>query len=199
MKSIFEQIERLIPTLDGWCTPERACELAAIVVGLKPKTTVCVGVWGGRDTFAMALAHQYNGFGRVVAIDPWAAVASVQGQQGADAEWWASQERHDYVYGQFIANMHRLGLANFIEVNKAKAAAVEPPSEIGVLIVDGNHGPDSIADVERFAPRVVNGGVVYCDDINWAGGAVVEAVRRLKSMCFRELYTRDTGAFFQRG
>lgn len=195
---LFAKIEQLIPTLDGWCTPQRACELAAIVVGLKPQLTVCVGVWGGRDTFAMALAHKFNCRGKVMAIDPWSASASVQGQSGPDAQWWSSQERHDYVYGQFFANVQRLELSEQIDIRKSKASLVEPPSDIGLLIVDGNHGPESISDVERFAPNVSRGGIVYCDDIGWSGGSVQEAVALLQRMGFRDLYARDTGAFFQR-
>lgn len=197
-QNLFKRIDELIPTIDGWCSVDRACDLAALVLGLKPMTTVVIGVWGGRDTFALALAHQANGFGRCFAIDPWKAVASVEGQTPANADWWKSQERHDIVYSRFIHNKRELGLDGFIEVNRAKASAIVPPENIGLLIVDGNHGPESITDVDRFAPAVAPGGIVYCDDIGWSGGSVAEAVRRLQAMGFQKLYDQDTGAFFQR-
>ena len=72
------------------------------------------------------------------------------------------------------------------------------PKHVQVLVVDGNHGPDSIADVEKWAPRVVRNGYVYMDDLNWTGGAVQRAVERLKTFGFEHMFDRDTGAFFQR-
>lgn len=198
MTNLFQRIETIIPSIDGWCSPERACELAALVVGLKPKLTVCLGVWGGRDTFALALAHQYNGFGCVLAIDPFAAAASVEGQSGANADWWGSQDRHEIVHDRFLKNVDEFGLRQWVAFQRQKSSAVTPPDEIGLLIVDGNHGPESISDVNQWAPNVVPGGIVYCDDIAWSGGAVQQAVSELIKMGFVQLYTRDTGAFFQR-
>ncbi len=195
---LFQEIESLIPTLDGWCTPERACELAALVVGTKPKTTALLGTWGGRDTFALAMAHRRNGFGKVVCCDPYQAGASVEGQNGKDAAWWSNQQMHDVVYQRFAANIARLGLTEWIEFHKMRASQVTPPNNIGVLVVDGNHGPESISDVKRWAPNVPVGSFVYADDINWSGGAVREAVTKLLKMGFVQRYERDTGAFFQR-
>lgn len=197
-RHIFSELESLIPTLDGWCTIDRACELAALVVGTKPQTTALLGTWGGRDTFALAMGHRYNGFGKVVCCDPYEAAASVEGQGEKDAAWWSNQQMHDVVHQRFLDNIERLGLTQWIEFHKKRAAEVMPPSHIGVLVVDGNHGPESIADVKRWAPHVPVGSWVYADDINWSGGAVKEAVARLLKMGFVQRHERDTGAFFQR-
>lgn len=197
LSNLFQQLETLIPSLDGWCTVERACELAAIVVGLKPQTTVCLGVWGGRDTFALALAHRHNGIGKVIAIDPWKAEASVVGQHGEDAKWWGNQESHDLIYNRFMATVQNLNIADYIDVRRQRSDDVTPPRNVGLLIIDGNHGPQSIKDVERFAKHVHVGGYVYMDDLAWSGGSVAQAAQNLQAMGFRNLYQRDTGAFFQ--
>lgn len=197
LSALFQQIETLIPTLDGWCTVERASEFAALVIGNKPQTTVCLGVWGGRDTFALALAHRHNGVGRVIAIDPWKAEASVQGQTGEDAAWWGKQETHDLVHSRFITNIGVLGLQDFIDVRRQTSDEARVAGDIGLLIVDGNHGQQAVRDVEKFATHVPAGGYVYMDDIDWSGGAVREAVGTLLRYGFRELYRRNTGAFFQ--
>jgi hypothetical protein len=196
-EKLFKQLADLIPVIDGWCSVERAQDLAMAVLLLRPQVSICVGVWGGRDTFALALAHQAIGSGRVIAIDPWSAPASVDGQGAADAEWWGSQERHDLVYRRFMDNRRMLGLEGVIDVRRQSSNDVEPV-ECGVFISDGNHGPQAISDVERFAPGVQAGGIAYLDDLNWSGGAVLESVERLKAMGFVELFKRDTGAFFQR-
>lgn len=195
---LFQEIETLVPTLDGWCSPQRACELAAIVVGLKPKTTVVLGTWGGRDLLSLAMAHRHNGFGRVVGCDPYSAQASVEGQTGKDSEWWSNQQMHDLVCERFLGNIKALGLTDWVEFHKAKSRDVTPPKDIGLLISDANHGPEAISEIETWAPNVVPSGIVYCDDIGWAGNSVKEAVSRLLKMGFVQLYERDTGAFFQR-
>lgn len=196
---LFAELTALIPTLDGWCSPERACDLARIVLENNFRTTVCLGVWGGRDTFALALAHRANQFGKCVAVDPFSAGASVVGQDSeADRAWWSDQQKHDLVHGRFTGNAHRLGLAQWIEFQRTTSAEAVVPDEIGLLIVDGNHGPDSIADVEKWVPKMAPHSWVYADDLNWTGGAVLRAVERLKEFGFVERFKRDTGAFFER-
>lgn len=196
---LHRPIRDTIPTLDGWCSPERAINLADLVIKSKARDSVCLGVWGGRDTFAMAMAHRFCGKGKCVAVDPFQAGASVQGQQAeADREWWGSQERHDVVLNRFLGNSARLGLDPWISFQRTTSRDAVPPKQIGVLVVDGNHGPDSIADVEKWAPLVVRNGYAYMDDLNWTGGAVLKAVERLMSFGFEKLFERDTGAFFQR-
>jgi hypothetical protein len=197
--ALHNQLTGLIPTLDGWCTPERAVDLADLVIKTSPHDSVCLGIWGGRDTFAMALAHRFAGKGKCVAVDPFLATASVIGQQAeADRNWWADQEKHDIVLQRFVTNKRCLGLDEWIDFQHTTSEQATPPAKIGVLVVDGNHGDDSIADVKKWAPLVVRNGYAYMDDLNWSGGAVLRAVEVLESLGFKRLFDRDTGAFFQR-
>lgn len=197
-EELYQDIAELMPSLDGWCSPERAVDLAKLVVENEIGTSVVLGVWGGRDTFALAMAHRHIGKGKVLAVDPWQATASAIGQTGANAEWWADQQKHDLVYGRFMDNMKALGLEEWIDVRRAKSAEVEPPKDIGLLIVDANHGPDSIADVNKWAPNVALKGFCYADDIAWEGGSVVIAVKHLHALGFAKMFDRDTGVFLQR-
>jgi len=196
---LFTTIARVNPTLHGWCTDQRAADTAAVVLALRPKLSVVIGVFGGRDTIAAAMAHRAVGSGRVLAIDPWLAVASVEGQTGEDAKWWNDQEKHDAVYRGFLRSLNDNGIGpEWVEVKRARSDEVTPPEDIGLLISDGNHGPQAIRDIERYAPNVILGGFAYLDDLKWAGGAVLESVQKLLSMGFVELYKRDGGAWFQR-
>lgn len=200
--ALLKRIDDFIPTLGGWCTPERAQHMAMLVLTLQPETTVVLGVWAGRDTFAPALAHQFLGKGSVLAVDPWSAPASIEGQGEADTNWWKNQQMHDKVYAEFMQKREMLGLAAYVDVCRVRSDQAEVPKEIGLMICDGNHGPQAIADVQRWAPSVIVGGVVYMDDVGWSGGAVMEACRILVAMGFRELYRlpgdKETGKFFQR-
>jgi hypothetical protein len=196
---LFSTIARVNPTLHGWCTDQRAADIAAVVLASRPSISVIIGVFGGRDTIAAAFAHRAAGTGKVVAIDPWSASASVEGQTGRDAEWWNDQEKHEAVYRGFLRalNEHSLG-PEWVDVRRARSDEVEAPAEIGLLISDGNHGPQAIRDIERYAPNVRLGGFAYLDDLQWSGGAVMESVQRLLALGFVELYKRDGGAWFQR-
>lgn len=197
-QSLFAQIEQLVPTLGGWAVPEKCCEFAAVIIALRPSITVELGTWMGRGAFSMALAHRFVGRGKVWVVDPWSAPASVDGQDGANAEWWGHQERHDLAHQQFHETQRTLQLADWMNVQRKTSDDAEIPASVGFLIIDGNHGPQAVKDVERWSPNVITGGVVYLDDLNWAGGAVAAAGQRLLEIGFVPLYERDQGMFYQR-
>ncbi len=199
MTSLFAQIEQLIPTLHGWASVDKCQKLAASVITIQPQTSVIIGVWGGRDTFALALAHKFIGKGRVLAIDPWVEVASVQGQTtDADRQWWGNIS-HETVYLDFLKHRKSLGLEEVISVHRMISDYATPSKSIdGILVIDGNHGPNAVRDVERFAPSVEIGGIVLMDDANWSGNFVRQAIEILKQMGFRLLYTVDTSEVFMR-
>ena len=195
---LFTEIERVVPAIDGWCVAEKACDFAAIILALRPEVSCEIGVWGGRGTFAMALAHRFIGKGKVIAVDPWKATDSVLGQEGANAAWWSDQPKHDLVYRRFMANVKAFELEPWIDVRRQRSDEFTLPAAAGLIVTDGNHGEQAIADVERLAPIVPTGGIIYLDDLNWSGGHVQGAAARLLAAGFVELFKRDQGAFFQR-
>lgn len=198
ISKLFQEIETAYPSITGWCSLQRAEELAAMIIGLHPATTCIIGVWGGKDTIPMAMAHRALGAGKVLAIDPWSAPSSVHGQDKANSDWWGNQQMHDSVYQGFIHALALFGLNDWVEVRREPSDAVTPPAQIDLLLVDGNHGPQAVKDVQRYAPSVPVGGIVYLDDLKWQGGAVEQAEQVLLAMGFERMFSRDTGAFFQR-
>lgn len=198
LAALFQEIETAYPAITGWCSLQRAEELASMVVVLRPEWSVCVGVWGGRETIVMAMAHRAIGHGKVFAVDPWAAVASVQGQDEANSHWWGEQAKHDQVYESFMSLVRLYGLEPWIDIHRARSDAVVVPASLGVAVIDGNHGPQAIDDVKRFAPSVPVGGFIYLDDLHWEGGNVEKAALIAESFGFKRTHGRDTGAFFQR-
>lgn len=195
---LFRQIEDLVPTLGGWSIPEKCCEFAAIVVAFRPRVTVELGTWMGRGAFSLAMAHRFVGCGKVHVVDPWSGAASAVGMDGQNAEWWEDQQKHELAYQKFCEMQGILSLGEWMVVQRKTSDEGEIPSGIGLLIIDGNHGPQAIKDVERWAPHVSHGGIVYLDDINWSGGAVARAGKMLMEDGFVPLYKRDQGIFYQR-
>ncbi len=195
---LFREIEQMIPLVDGWCIPQKACDFAAIILALRPAVTIECGVWGGRGTLAMAMAHRYIRGGRVIAVDPWSAGDSVVGQVDQNAAWWSDQAKHDLVYARFLAHITTFGVGPFIDVRKERSDTFKLPEAAALVVIDGNHSDQAVKDVERLAPIIPVGGMLYLDDLNWSGGGVQRAAELAVSLGFVERFQRDEGAFFQR-
>lgn len=195
--TVFAQIERVLPTLAGWCAIPKATDLAATVMALRPNTVVEIGVFGGRSLIPMALACQAIGCGKVVAIDPWSQQASAEGYEGPNKEWWGGLD-HESVYQHFVSSVAALELTGRVEILRAKSDDVEPPTVIDLLHVDGQHTDQALRDVERFSPKVRMGGFVFTDDDDWDGGGPAAACKRLLELGFVPLYKCGTGTAFQR-
>lgn len=197
MSNLTHKIATVVPTITGWCSVEKAQDLALAVLKTKSSISVEIGVWGGRSLVPIALAHKEQKHGVVWAIDPWSPTASTEGYDKVNADWWGAQN-HELVYQNFIATLAQHGVADFVRVIRRKSDDVIPPDKICLLHVDGQHTDQAVKDIERFAVKVVIGGYVFVDDIQWSGGGVGRAVEKLLSMGFVKVFDRDTGAMFQR-
>lgn len=200
MTSLFKDIEDCLAKVPhGWASVPKCQMLAATVIALRPEISVIIGVWAGRDTFALGLAHKEIGKGKVIAIDPWTANASAKGQTGENKTWWSDQKMHEEIYQGFLEKRGEFGLNDVIEIQRTTSEkAIVPKSIDGILVVDGNHGPAAIMDVERFCPSVEIGAFVLLDDLNWVCGSVQKAAVRILQLGFKEKYRIETGAMYQR-
>lgn len=198
MTALFTQIEKLIPTLHGWCSVAKAQTLAAAVIALRPEVSVEIGVFGGRSLFPIALAHKEIGKGRVVAIDPWSRNCSRQGQTGDHAKWWGEVADHEAVYRDFLKHCRELCVAHLVSIQRMTSDLCNPPPVIDLFSLDGNHGPQVLIDVARYCPNVRIGGLLFLDDLNWEGGHVLKAAGMLRDLGFMELTRIDTGAIYQK-
>lgn len=199
MTDLFDTISKIVPTLHGWSNVERATTLAASVLALQPAVTVEIGIFGGRSLLPMALAHRQIGKGSVIGIDPWAPIASVQGQEVAPEHlnFWATCD-HEVVMKDFLRHIDLLGVNKCVQVIRKKSDEVEPPGVIDLFHLDGNHGEQAFRDAQRFAPKVRVGGLCFVDDPDWPGGGVRKAIQFMQSIGFKELFRQDTGIQFQR-
>jgi len=186
-RDLFSRIEEALPEGGTWCSLEKAHTLAALVIGLRPAVVVELGVWMGGSLVPIAMAVQALGAGKVIAIDPWKAEASVAGQLEANAQWWGVQD-HDDVYRRFIGRIERHQLGAFVDVYRSTSIDAPKPPRIDILHIDGNHGEQALADVKRFAPSVPVGGIVVLDDIEWEGDHVKMGGQWLLEHGFVTLY-----------
>lgn len=197
--NIYSQLEELMPQLHGWCTLEKAIVLYNMVRATRP-TVVCeIGVWGGRSFFPMAMALRDNHHGTIIGIDPWHTEASAEGQTTEeDHKWWQEVASHELVYQHFLHYVEKLGLKSICEIHRDKSEKIDPPAGLGLLHVDGNHGPQAFDETVRLAPKVLQHGFVVLDDLTWSGGHVQRAADWLKQNGFVELHHLGTGAVYFR-
>lgn len=124
----------------------------------------------------------------VYGIDPYSAPASAEGQVNpADKKWWL-EANHEEMHQYAQANIIKFGCQNVCQLIRKRSSEYIPPAGIGILVIDGNHGSQSIEDFKRYCPNVAGGGLVFADDIGWAGNSVSQAVQLLPAMGFKELY-----------
>lgn len=186
---------------NAWPSLEKCQTLAAMVVAQRPRLVVELGVWTGDSLIPQLLALSHVSRGTAIAIDPWSADASVEGQvDQANVEWWGRQDIHERAFQTFCQRVQRGGFENICEVLRMKSDDVDVAAigEIDLLHVDANHGDNAIRDVDRFARRIPIGGTLIMDDCQWSGGAVLRAYDLAVSLGFCERYDLGTGCVLQR-
>jgi hypothetical protein len=156
----------------GWCSPTKAGILAGCVTSMGGGNVCEIGVYTGRSFLPMALAVKQCGKGLAIGIDAWSPEVAAEGEDPANADWWARAVPHDWVEKTFREKMQEMQVCDVCRIIRDDSANVEPPQEITVLHVDGQHCGKALLDTSRFAPNVVLGGFVCLDDLNWEGGNV---------------------------
>jgi len=183
--------------IQGWCSPDKAADLAATVLTLRPAVAVEIGPFGGKSLIPIAMAMRVVAFGQVIGIDPYSAAESIKGQTGPNVEYWGNLD-HEAIYQGFKDAVNDEGVGNQVVILRQTSDQSTPPDVIGLLHVDGNHGEQAFRDIQRFTPHVRIGGLCFLDDIGWTGGAVGRGADWMLENGFVKLYDRDTGAIFQR-
>ena len=170
MTALLSKIDRALAHIsDGWTTTEQAHSMARFIVENRVSVSVEIGVFAGKGLVCMALAHRSIGHGRVIGIDPWEATASVEGQPKEHKTWWGQLD-HESVYQKCLAAIKEFDCTDYVTLIRERSQTCSVPTGIGLLRIDGNHGPASLVDVKRFAPNVIVGGVLYLDDSTWPNG-----------------------------
>ena len=190
--NVDEIIERELPKLPGWCTPEKGRRMAELARGAS--LVVELGVFGARGLVCMSLSIAQQGFGRADGIDPFEVSAALEGSNAPEnSEWWG---RLDYGAIAHAAQMGicSLGLyqyARLIRLRSREAVSYYEDGSVDVLHLDANHSEEtSCEDVALWAPKIRPGGYWIFDDTNWE--STQKAQRELVGLGFNEIENHDT-------
>jgi predicted O-methyltransferase YrrM len=153
------------PPLDGMQTFSRMRFLHDCVLDLAPAAGAAleVGCFKGGSTVYLGMACRRRGIAPVAAIDLFT------GTPG----WNQSFDTHD----EARARLDRWGLAD-VRLIRGDSRVVAWDMPLAVLHIDGDHSFEACsADLARFAPHLVPGGIVILDDYDDVHPGVTRAAR----------------------
>lgn len=165
-------LKQLSAGVQGWLSLELTAPLLyRLAFEANPAELVVeLGSWKGLSTLWFAAGVADRGRGRVIAVDTWKGSAD----ELMHSELLAGYGE-DQLYREFLDNMARAGVANWIEplrsTTRAAALAWRRGVSIGVLHIDAGHSYDDVrAEFELWSPLVVDGGFIVFDDVpSWLG------------------------------
>lgn len=194
-------IDKIIPTIPGWCPIDKANRMMNLIYETKPELCVEVGVFGGSSYFPTAAALQYNKKGRGYAIDPWKVGPCIEGQTGAHLAWWSKVDLNSIYKGfTVLLQRHKLDkITTVLRMTSQEALEYFEDESIDILHIDGNHAEESaLYDAEHWLKKVKIGGYIWFDDTNW--DSTQKAVSYLLESCQMDEQThlKDPYMLFKR-
>lgn len=166
-----DRIETAISGLHGWCTVEKGVRLAELIEETDADLSVELGVFGGRSAISMAIGHQALGKGHVVAVDPWDVAAALDGRNDPRNDEWWSRVDMEGIYRGFVRAVDVLGLpahCRIVRERSQDAARLLADGSVSILHQDSNHSEKvSVAEIERWTPKLRPGGLWVMDDTDW--------------------------------
>jgi len=175
----LEYIESIVPTLHGWCTPEKAVHLYNLVLDHSSPLCVELGVFAGRSLLPIGLAARHVN-GSVVGIDAWTKEACEQGINDiANTEWWNAVD-YDFFYEytqRLIADTGLSDVTKLLRCKSADAVSQFETESISILHQDSNHSEEvTIEEVNLWYDKLKIGGYWIFDDTDWPTTQVAQSL-----------------------
>lgn len=182
-----QQVLNTLPSLEGWCSKEKALSFIDMVLTEKPKIWVEIGVFGGSSLFPVLSAFKFLGYGTAIAIDAWDKIECIRYfdpvRDKVDLKWWGNLNINQ-IHDSFQTMLKQHNLNKYCKVLRltSETASKEVVEQIDVLYIDGNHSEIvSSLDVELYLPKVRSGGYVWINDSLWSSRQ--KAVELVAEVC----------------
>jgi glycosyltransferase involved in cell wall biosynthesis/predicted O-methyltransferase YrrM len=160
----------------GGGSPLPKCYLMAYLAShFKLQNYVEIGVYKGKSLFSVAQAFMDNN-GNAYGIDPYCLSEAKEYdlEEGFRNKVNTFLEGIDFeaMYNNVLINNEKYGLSDVVQIiRKTSNQAVLDFEKIKIdmLHIDGNHDRKNVqADIDHYAPLVIDGGIIVFDTINWA-------------------------------
>lgn len=182
--SYRQKINKIIPSIPGWCPLDKANRMMNLIYETKPEVCVEVGIFGGSSYFPTLCALRFNQKGVGYAIDPWENLPCLEGQTGAHLDWWRKVDLRSILSG-FIDLLHNYKLDKYsalMRMTSKDALVFFKDDSIDILHIDGNHSEDcALFDSQNWLPKVKVGGYIWFDDTDW--DSTQKAIQYLLQYC----------------
>ena len=158
--------------LEGWCSREKATSIMDVIYENKCQNCIEVGVFGGKSLLPIARALQYNGAGKVSAVDAWDTNVAIQGLSASDPNylWWQKVNLKD-LYLQTIKMLQKNRATRFcvlVKKSSKEASTMFLDETVDFIHLDGNHTEElAFQDVVDYFPKVKDGGYILLSDPTW--------------------------------
>ncbi len=169
---IKDQVCALLPSIEGWCSQEKALAFFDLVFEVEPDVCVEIGVFGGKSVLPVASALKFLGKGVVVGIDPWDKAECIKYYDpivdAVDFQWWSMLDIN-YIFDSYCSMLKRCGLSDFcITVRSTSARAASFFKSIDILHIDGSSDEEVCnTDALLYLPLVRQGGYIWINDAIW--------------------------------
>lgn len=172
VEDLKQRVSKVLPTLEGWCSQEKAMNFIDLVLEVKPEVCVEIGAFGGSSVFPVASALKFLGNGTLIAIDPWDKIECIKYfdpiEDAEHLKWWGNLNIN-YIYYAYLNMLKKNGLEDYVVTLRSTSEnAISHIDTIDILYIDGNHSElVSLLDVELYLPKVRDGGYVWYNDAPW--------------------------------
>jgi len=129
-------------------------EFCGMLAGMGAKRGAEIGVWAGE--FSEMLCRMVPGL-HLTCVDPWMAYDDYREKKN-------DQPRLEAAYQATRARLKRMP-HEILRMTSFQAAALVPDGSLDFVYIDGNHAEQFVrADLERWSPKVRQGGIVAGHD-----------------------------------
>ena len=121
VETLTDHVCTVLPSLQGWCSKEKALNFMELVLEVRPKVCVEIGVFGGSSLFPVASALKYLNEGIVIGIDPWDKLECIKNltlkEDEKHLEWWGKVPM-DSIHQSYYNMLRRYGLEKYVRTIK---------------------------------------------------------------------------------
>ncbi len=165
------KLGKIVESLPGWCTLEKAQRLFDLVTESNSQITCELGVFGGRSFIPMALAHKQKGTGFALGIDAWKKEAAIEGTNSPENNEYWSKINYTEVYRNCIRDIQANtadGFCSLIRMRSQDAGLLIADNVIDILHQDSAHNVETItSELKVWVSKVKIGGYWVADDLLW--------------------------------
>lgn len=163
------RVSEIVPSIDGFCSKEKAESFIDLVLEVEPAICVEIGVYQGASLFPVAAALKFIGKGVVIGIDSWDVDEAIKGlhpvRDKLEYTWWKGVD-FNQVFDSYSSMISRYGLKDFcLTIRATSQTAAMCCEKIDILHIDGNLSEAIMTqDVVQYFPRVRPGGYIWIGD-----------------------------------